>query len=142
MWIDQRGSEVLGAPECHRLLALAAKEVGYGRLAVSREGAPVVVPVNFAWHEHQVLVRLADGFLSSVVPGRLVAFEVDVVDQRAEEAWSVLARGLALEVDPTDGPTTAAGPRPLVPQPGDRLLAIRPDVVTGRRFPIQPHVTP
>src|SRR5271166_1471007 len=58
MWIDQRGSEVLGAPECHRLLALAAKEVGYGRLAVSREGAPVVVPVNFAWHEHQVLVRL------------------------------------------------------------------------------------
>jgi hypothetical protein len=26
MWIDQRGSEVLTTPECHRLLAVAAKK--------------------------------------------------------------------------------------------------------------------
>ena len=137
MWIDQRGSEVLGAAECRRLLALAAKEVGYGRLAVSREGAPVVVPVNFTWQDSEVRIRLAEGFLTSVVPGHLVAFEVDMVDEQAESAWSVLARGLAHETDAAEGQGVGDGPQPMVPRPGDRVLAIRPDVVTGRRFPIR-----
>ncbi|MGP8060553.1 MAG: pyridoxamine 5'-phosphate oxidase family protein [Acidimicrobiales bacterium] len=137
MWIDQRGSEVLEPAECRRLLALAAKEVGYGRLAVSRQGAPVVVPVNFRWLDSEVRIRLAEGFLSSVVPGHLVAFEVDMIDQRADTAWSVLARGLAHEPDPADGPGTDDGPQPMVPRPGDRVLVIRPDVVTGRRFAVR-----
>jgi len=137
MWIDHHGSEVLGGPECYRLLALAAKEDGYGRLAVSREGAPVVVPVNFTWYDHQVLVRLSEGFLSSVVPGHLVAFEVDALPHGEGAAWSVLVRGLASQVDPADAVTTANGPRPAVPEPGGRLLAIRPDVTTGRRFAVQ-----
>ena len=136
MWLDQRGSEVLETPECHRLLAVAAKEIGYGRLAVSREGAPVVVPVNFTWHERQVLFRLAEGFLSSLVPGNLVGFEVDRVDHEAATAWSVLARGLATEIDGPDGPSAALWPHPLVPRPGDRLFVLRPDVVTGRRFAV------
>ena len=117
MWIDQRGAEILGDAECYRLLALAAKEVGYGRLAVSGEGAPIVVPVNFTWHGRRALVRLAEGFLSQVVPGNLVAFEVDVVDREEGSAWSVLARGLATELHGERGrrgpaPARAAGPTP------------------------------
>ena len=66
MWIDQRGSEVLTEAECHQLLAIAAKEGAIGRLAVSVSGAgaPIVVPVNFAVQDHQILIRIGAGTLA------------------------------------------------------------------------------
>ena len=48
MWIDAKGSTVLPAPECLRLLALSAKAGGIGRLGVATDHAPVVIPVNFS----------------------------------------------------------------------------------------------
>jgi len=135
MWIDQRGSEIIPRPECLRLLALEARASAVGRLALSRAGAPIVQPVNFAYHRGDVLVRLGDGFLVESVPGSLVAFEVDGVDTEAGSAWSVLVRGLARRLDPSEIVRLGAlGPQPLAPQPGHELIAVRPDVVTGRRF--------
>lgn len=134
MWIDQRGSEILEAPECFRLLALAAKEDGVGRIAVSRRGAPIVQPVNFAYCDHGLLVRLGDGAMADAASGSLVAFEVDRVARSGSEAWSVLVRGLALEPeDPSPG--YAVGP--FVSIPGHRVLFIRADVVTGRRLSLR-----
>lgn len=135
MWLDQRGSEILETPECLRLLALAAKEGRIGRLAVNESQAPLVVPLNFTVHDHGVLIRIGPGRLSELVPGSLVSFEVDHVDPDAGNAWSVLVRGLASALD-QGGPPLAlpAVPRPLVPDPGDMIIVIRPDVVTGRRF--------
>jgi hypothetical protein len=136
MWIDDRGSEVLTVPECHRLVALEAAGSGIGRLAVSGAHAPVVVPVNFSYTDDQVLVRLGDGFLWREAKGKLVAFEVDHIDTDAGVAWSVLIRGLATELEGVPDGIPDRAPKPLVPEPGSRILAIRPDVATGRRFAI------
>lgn len=138
MWIDQRGSEVLGAPECLRLLAAAAKSGWIGRIAVPQAQAPIVHPVNFTYSDHKVFVCLGPGLTVHAAAGELVAFEVDHVDRDEGKAWSVLVRGLAtlLEVreHPEVAPTTLA---PLVPESGQRLLAIRTDLVTGRRFELR-----
>ena len=130
MWIDQRGSEILAVPECLRLLAVAAKEDHVGRLVVTNGQSPVVVPLNFTFHDGGVLVRIGPGRLSELVPDSLVAFEVDRVETDRGTAWSVLVRGLASKTAPGDG----AIPKPWVPEPGHTVLFIRPDVVTGRRF--------
>jgi len=142
MWIDQRGSEVLTVPECHRLLALAAKNGKIGRLAVRGDDAPIVVPVNFAVHDRQVIMRLGPGQLAQSAIGSLVAFETDEVDVSTGTAWSVLVRGLATlaePLDPQQGSGQEAGlPHPLVPVAGTTMVAVRPDVVSGRRFVLQP----
>ena len=134
MWIDQRGSEILQTPECYRLLAVAAKEDHVGRLAVIDGRSPLVVPLNFTFHDRNVLVRIGPGLLSMLVPDSLVAFEVDRVEPDRGSAWSVLIRGLATKPDAADNLPEGALPEPWVPEPGEELIAIRPDVVTGRRF--------
>jgi hypothetical protein len=143
MWVDQRGSEVLSRNESLRLLALAAKQGQVGRLAASTSGAPLVQPVNFAYDNGCVLVRVGERFMAGKVPGHVVAFEVDGTGPGSgsgyDIAWSVLVRGLA--TSPSGSMDSAAGfapsPMPLVPHPGSRLVAIRPDVVTGRRFTLR-----
>jgi hypothetical protein len=133
MWIDHRGSEILPWPECLRLLALAAKQDQFGRLAVIDGQSPLVVPLNFLFHDRAVIVRIGPGRLSELLPGSLVGFEVDRVDQDLGTAWSVLVRGLASVIKP--GETAAdAPPVPWVPEPGEEVISIRLDVVTGRRF--------
>jgi len=138
LWIDPRGSEVLAIPECLRLLAGAAKKGAIGRIAVSQEQAPIVHPVNFAYRDHEVLVRLGPGLTVDTAEGRLIAFEVDQVDRDTATAWSVLVRGLATLLPESAPPDEARqDPTPLVPEPGKKLLAIRTDVVTGRRFELR-----
>ena len=134
MWIDQRGSEVVPLPECLRLVAVAAKEGRPGRLAVSEQGGPLVHPVSFAYDDRRVIVRLGAGVMAEAATGALVAFEVDAVDHGEGCAWSVLVRGLAVPVGEGHGPLPAHIPFVAVPSPGDVVLAIRTDVVTGRRF--------
>jgi hypothetical protein len=133
MWLDKRGSVVLPEPESMRLLAVAAKEIGIGRIGVPTDQAPVVVPVNFGIRDRQVLIRVGAGFFSGAAAGRLVAFEVDHVDVSEGVAWSVLVRGMARLIE-SPSEELAAVARPLVPDPGDMVLVIRPDVLTGRRF--------
>jgi hypothetical protein len=72
MWIDQRGSEILEPPECLRLLAVAAKEDHIGRLAVNGTQSPLVVPLNFTFHDNGALVRIGLGRLSELLPGSTV----------------------------------------------------------------------
>ncbi len=137
MWIDGKGSTILPVAECRRLLALGAKEGRIGRVGVATDQAPVIIPVNFALRDGQVLVRVGPGFLSQAAGGRLVAFEVDHIDPDAAMAWSVLVRGLGTLVEaPSESELEAAG-HPSVPEPGDMVLIIRPDVVTGRRFELR-----
>lgn len=125
---------MLAAPECMRLLAVAAKDSGLGRIGVPTDQAPVVVPVNFGIRDHLIVIRIGPGFFSQIAEGKLVAFEVDHVDTEAGIAWSVLARGLATVIESPTGEDAAIVPSPLVPEPGRMILTIRPDVLTGRQF--------
>jgi hypothetical protein len=134
MWIDQRGSQVLQPPECLWLLANAAGHAAVGRIGVCGDVAPIVLPVNFAYSQNLILVLVGDGFLGTQATDHMVAFETDHVDTDTSTAWSVLVRGLATELSTWHDDPHLTLPRPLVPIPGERLLAIRPDMITGRRF--------
>lgn len=129
---------MLPRSECLRLLAVAAKQDAVGHLGFAVEGAPdqppVVVPVNFRVHEGDVYLRVGQGLLSRSADGHLVAFEVDQIDRTAGLAWSVLLRGLARLVTSPDHRLLEAAARPLVPEPGDEVMVLRPDILTGRRF--------
>jgi len=141
MWIDERGSEVLTAPECHRLLAVGAEEHRHGHLGISQPGAPIVLPLNYAVHGTDVLVQIGEGVFERV-ESQLVAFQVDGASAAPgtggppPQIWSVLLQGLAVE-ESQDVPGEHI-PHPQVAIPGERLVRIRADVVTGRRFSSRP----
>jgi len=134
MWVDDRGSEVLPLAECRRLVAVGAKSGLHGHLAIAKEGAPLVFPVDFAVDAAGVLVRVGE-HLFAQIDGQLTAFQVDNSDTGSvgsEGRWSVLVRGLAAEA--AELPGAGAVPRPSVALPGHRLVRVRADVVTGRRL--------
>ena len=133
-WVDERGSEVLGRPECRRLLALASKHHLHGHVAVSGPGAPELVPVDFAVSGIDVVLQVGEGLFSHLVD-RPATFEVDNGEAEpdgSEGQWSVVARGYVSEVT-----RLAAGllpPEVRVPSPGHRLVRLRCDSLTGRRL--------
>lgn len=129
MWIDERGSDVLGLPECRRLLALGAKRHRPGHLGIAGDGAPTVLPVDYAVSGPDVVICVGEGLFRHIA-GTLVAFQVDGIDDG--RAWSVLVRGLAEPVQPQQ--VGGRLPATRVPEPGHRIVRIRSDVTTGRRL--------
>jgi hypothetical protein len=93
--------------------------------------------VNFTYDDAGVVIRIAEGTVSDFAAGSLVAIEVDRVDKEAGEAWSVLLRGFARVLN-TDGCAARQRrvPEPLAPIPGDLMIFVRGDDVTGCRFPL------
>ncbi|BCM72188.1 MULTISPECIES: helix-turn-helix domain-containing protein [Streptomyces] len=81
----------LDEEDCRRLLSTH----GVGRIAVSTDGAPVVVPVNYSVVDDAVVFRTQPGTVSLQGLGREVAFEVDRVDDALSQGWSVVVRGPA-----------------------------------------------
>jgi len=138
--VDGRGSEILSAADCHRLLARAAG--GVGRLGLALEGRITVLPLNYVCYEGDVILRLGPGrMLEALVAEPPVGFEVDYVDTgdaAAPEAWSVLVQGTAslvrevLEL----GEASALGLTPLVSEPGEVYVRIHIERISGRRFPV------
>lgn len=125
--------EKLDHEECLRLISCG----GVGRVAFNNPSGPVVLPVNYTIEQGAVLFRTAlggpmDADLRTGVEGAdfMVAFEVDRIDEKTREGWSVLVRGGAHHVTGDVGKSvdTWAG--------GDRALYIRitPVEVTGRRI--------
>ncbi|WP_432139463.1 MULTISPECIES: helix-turn-helix domain-containing protein [unclassified Streptomyces] len=126
------GFTVLTEPQCRALLGTH----GVGRVALVLEHGPVVVPVNYAVVEGQVLYRTAPGTVASRVGGRRVAFEVDRIDNAFSRGWSVLVRGDARHVtDPeTVGRLAAlAYPSPWAGGLRELWVRIQPTKITGRR---------
>ncbi len=145
MWIDDRGSEVLSLGECRRLLAVGAKTGLHGHLGIAKEGAPLILPVDFTTDGSDVVVRVGDHVFGQI-EGALVSFQVDNAGSagpgESEGRWSVLVRGF---VDGRLEPSRAAAlPHPRVAEPGQHLVLIRGDVVTGRRLrpPTPPGTAP
>ena len=125
--------QILSESECWKLM----RGCEVGRLGISIMNQPDIFPVNFVVDVDTIVFRTAEGTkLAAAVLGRGVAFEVDGYDSRAGEAWSVVAKGEAVEIEEMYE-LFAAEDLPLFPwhvSPKLCFVRINPDVITGRRF--------
>ena len=80
------------------LAAVRSQEVG--RLGIAIANQPDIFPINFIVDHSTVVFRTAEGTkLAAAVLGEAVAFECDGYDADAGEAWSVVLKGTAVEVE-------------------------------------------
>ena len=132
---DRFGMTVLATNESLELLRSSV----VGRLAVSITDHPDIFPINFVVDRGCVVFRTAEGTkLAAAVLGRGVAFEVDGYDQASGEAWSVVVKGHAVEIEQMHDLFEAvelplfswqAAPKP-------RFVRIEPVDISGRRFSV------
>jgi nitroimidazol reductase NimA-like FMN-containing flavoprotein (pyridoxamine 5'-phosphate oxidase superfamily) len=109
---------------------------------MSRFG-PVVLPVNYKWHDGAVVFRttrhsrLDEDLQTGIAGGDYkVAFEIDAIDEIGRQGWSVLIQGPAHHVE-GETERAAAEQAGVEPWPaGERELFLRivPSRVTGRRI--------
>ena len=122
--------------ECLRLLAT----VPVGRVGVTIDALPAVLPVNFVVTSGAVVFAhgAGDQARRAATAGAVVAFEADSYGTAdAPGGWSVLVRGIAREVtDPAEIEIARALPFDSWAWDGaaDRFVMIEPTVVTGRRI--------
>jgi len=125
----------LSMAECHALLGAHH----LGRLAfLDRAGVmPMIIPVNYLFHEERVVFRTDPGSkLTAALYGAPVAFEVDGADEQRQLGWSVVVRGHVEEVTDTDERDVLSA-TPLVtwaPGTKDHYVRVNPRLVTGRRI--------
>ncbi len=133
----RNGMEILDQDTCWELLGSAP----VGRLAISIQNHPDIFPVNHVVDGHEVVFRTAEGTkLAAALLGASVAYEVDGYDPAAGEAWSVVVKGRAMELDRLLD-VLHAEDLPLYPWNASykpRFVRIVPDEVTGRRFHVVP----
>jgi nitroimidazol reductase NimA-like FMN-containing flavoprotein (pyridoxamine 5'-phosphate oxidase superfamily) len=124
--------DVLSREECELHLAGG----GIGRFVFLAPQGPVALPVNFRYHDGDVLFRTrAQGALAAAA-GTTVSLEVDHIDEPMSEGWSVLVTGRAeLVVDPAELEQFAD--LGIDPWPGGRrqaLIRIETEAISGRRI--------
>ncbi len=125
----------LGPEHCLELLG----SVRVGRVGVTIDALPAVLPVNFALWNGAIVFRTVPGTkLDAAAAGAVVAFEADAyVSPSGRDAWSVLVRGIAREVtDPAELAQLLELPLDSWAWDGtaDRYVCIEPTVITGRRI--------
>jgi nitroimidazol reductase NimA-like FMN-containing flavoprotein (pyridoxamine 5'-phosphate oxidase superfamily) len=133
MSVDRFGIEVLETNACWQFL----RDSDVGRLAVSITDHPDIFPVNYVVDHGTVVFRTAEGTkLAGAVLGRAVAFEIDGYDTDEGDAWSVVVKGHASEIERMQDVFDALD-LPLFPwhaSPKHRFVRIEPSDVSGRRF--------
>ena len=124
----------LSRDECFRLLA----SVPVGRVGVSIDAIPVVVPVNFALMDGDIVFRTVQGTEFHVVAaGAVVAFEIDGHEPDGGHGWRVLvqaSRGFSPTTPSYEHARELTGEPWAVDGAADRIVCITSIVVTGRRF--------
>jgi len=131
---DERGVqfEELNPSQCRVLLQTAS----VGRLSLSIEALPVVLPVNYAVDGDAVVFRTMPGTkLSAALFQTVVAFEVDDYEPNGDVGWSVLVRGISSEIQDDDAVTRARNLPLRFISPGglsDSFIRIPIGAVTGR----------
>jgi nitroimidazol reductase NimA-like FMN-containing flavoprotein (pyridoxamine 5'-phosphate oxidase superfamily) len=129
---DANGLEIIDRSECLRLL----KTVPIGRIGLSVDALPVVLPVNFVLRNEEIIIRTAPGTkLSAAVANAVVAFEADQFDSISHTGWSVLVQGTSRVLrDPAEIEAARQLPlRPWANEATDWFIALTTDVVNGRR---------
>jgi hypothetical protein len=109
-----------------------------GRVAFRTGDDIDVFPVNYACDGSIVVYRTATGNRLSNAPRDHVAFEADGWDPNERLGWSVVLKGIALDVTAGNDPFSRAlrdrKVVPLAPGRRERWIAIYPSSMTGRRF--------
>src|ERR1700744_5932445 len=78
--------------EC--LEALHAQHLG--RVAISKDALPSILPVNYTMDVANIVFRTQEGSaLARACRGSIVAFEIDQYDESKETGWSVVVVGAA-----------------------------------------------
>ncbi len=126
---------ILDPDECWALL----RTTDVGRLAVTIASHPDIFPVNFVVDHGTVVFRTAEGTkLAAAVLGVGIAFEADGYDGGAGQAWSVVIKGRAQEIERMHELFDAIE-LPLFPwnaAPKHRFVRIVPHEITGRQFQV------
>jgi nitroimidazol reductase NimA-like FMN-containing flavoprotein (pyridoxamine 5'-phosphate oxidase superfamily) len=128
------GAETLVMSRAECLRRLAATDVG--RIGLSVDAMPVILPMSFAMLDDDVVIRASWGDkLDAAVHDRVVCFEADGQESPDGDGWSVLVTGRA-EIIRNPQVLERAGRLPLRPWPtrlNDRFIRIPAEVVSGRR---------
>jgi nitroimidazol reductase NimA-like FMN-containing flavoprotein (pyridoxamine 5'-phosphate oxidase superfamily) len=129
---DTSGVTVLPEHTCWVLLRSAV----VGRLAVAVDGQPDIFPINFVVDHGTVVFRTAAGSKLSAASSHLVAFEADGYDAETSEAWSVVIKGRAEEINQLHERMESMD-LPLFPwqaEPKPYVVRIVPETISGRQF--------
>ena len=126
--------EELGPQDCLDLL----RDEPVGHVALNQRALPVVVPVNFAVLDGDIVWRSDESTrLSDASVDFVVAFEVDHYEPGYTQGWSVMVQGLAHvvtddeELDLARGLTLESW---ATSAPPDRYIRLVPNLVTGTRI--------
>ena len=128
MTLDGADPQVLAPDECLRLLA----GTRLGRVAISVNALPVILPVRFAVDHDEIFFRAPPGgVLAEATRQAVVAFQADG-SEPGGGSWSVLATGLARHLGDDD----AHAPSSLPPWSSetDVFIALTPQLLSGRRL--------
>lgn len=122
--------EALSTEACLSLLAGQS----FGRVGLSVDALPVVLPVNYVVDGHRIVLRSMPGTkVTTALRDAVVCFEIDGVDAIGGMRWSVLVTGMARELLGVDAVLAAALPLRSWSSGEDHFIAITTDVVTGHR---------
>jgi uncharacterized protein len=130
-------TDVLDALDEHRCLE-RLHSASLGRVAF-RSGEDIdIFPVNYGCDGSIVIYRTAPGTRLDRAPKDHVAFEVDGWDAQSRTGWSVVLKGIALDVtsgrDPFSKQLRERKVVPMAPGRRERWIAIYPSAITGRSF--------
>lgn len=122
----------LSLQECWACL----RDAPIGRLVYTEHALPAIRPVNFSLHGNEIIIWSLRGGKARALPGQVVAFEVDRVDERSHTGWSVVALGTVDVVSDENEllSVTERDRRPWVTGQFDHVIRIRVREVTGRRL--------
>jgi nitroimidazol reductase NimA-like FMN-containing flavoprotein (pyridoxamine 5'-phosphate oxidase superfamily) len=125
--------EILDSATCLGLLGT----LDVGRCAwVGEDGRVVVLPVNFAIEEGDIIFRSAAGAkLAAARAGQRFSFEGDDIEPALRTGWSVLVTGHASEVsDPQEAARLAQLVHPWARDERPNVVRLHAEQVTGRRL--------
>lgn len=135
MWENEFvDATVLTESECFQHLS----QVSLGRIAVSIDALPVILPVRFVLSNDSVIFpTVAGSKFDAATAGTVIAFQADEQDPFSGNYWSVLLQGIASSAGDSPG-DVLNGAFPLESRPDLQrklnMVRIESTIVSGRRF--------